>query len=71
MTTNTLNTQVETAIYNNPHLNGSPLTVQHEDGNVVLTGQVRTYFQKQMAQESLRRIDGIKRIDNNLEVHWN
>jgi osmotically-inducible protein OsmY len=36
--------------------------------DVVLTGRVQSYFQKQMAQESLRRIEGVGRIVNNLEV---
>lgn len=35
---------------------------------VVLTGRVDTYFQKQMAQETLRRIAGVNRIVNELEV---
>jgi osmotically-inducible protein OsmY len=38
------------------------------DGEVVLTGTVSTFFQKQMAQESLRRINGISRIVNELHV---
>lgn len=36
--------------------------------SVVLTGSVQTFFQKQMAQETLRGIAGIERIVNELEV---
>ena len=33
-------------------------------------GKVATYFQKQMAQESLRSIEGVQHIENQLEVCW-
>ena len=39
-----------------------------EEGHVVLRGQVRSFYQTQMAQESVRHIDGITSIDNCLEV---
>jgi osmotically-inducible protein OsmY len=31
---------------------------------------VRSYFQKQMAQEVVRRVEGVEQIDNDLEVLW-
>jgi hypothetical protein len=31
---------------------------------------VDSYFQKQMAQEALRHVDGIDQISNELEVCW-
>ena len=37
---------------------------------MVLKGTVNSYFQKQMAQEAIRRIDGVELIDNQLEVNW-
>ena len=41
------------------------------DGSrVVLQGSVSTYFQKQMAQEVVRRVEGVQEIDNCLEVLW-
>ena len=39
-------------------------------GRVTLRGVVNTYFQKQMAQESLRHVDGVHEIANELEVCW-
>jgi hypothetical protein len=36
----------------------------------VLKGCVRSFFQKQMAQEAIRRIDGVESIENLLEVNW-
>lgn len=46
------------------------LDVHHEisDRVVVLKGRVKTYYQKQMAQESLRKVEGIRRIVNDLHV---
>uniref|UniRef100_A0A7C4LJV6 BON domain-containing protein n=1 Tax=Schlesneria paludicola TaxID=360056 RepID=A0A7C4LJV6_9PLAN len=40
----------------------------HDDGVVVLTGRVRSYYHKQLAQEALRRLTGIGRIHNELCV---
>jgi osmotically-inducible protein OsmY len=37
---------------------------------VVLKGVVHSYFQKQMAQEAVRHVDGVQHIDNELEVTW-
>jgi hypothetical protein len=31
---------------------------------------VSSWYQKQMAQEMLMRMDGIERIENHLEVCW-
>jgi osmotically-inducible protein OsmY len=35
---------------------------------VILRGKVGSYFQKQMAQEALRGVDGVEAIENCLEV---
>ena len=56
------------ALQRHPHLIGRRVSYEIVEENVVLTGFVRTYFQKQMAQESLRNIPGISRIINELEV---
>ena len=47
------------------------LAIEASDGHVTLRGTVGSFYQKQMAQESLRAIDEIVTIDNELEVHWN
>ena len=51
-----------------PHLLGRPIQVEVVDREVLLTGTVRSYFQKQMAQESLRHIPGLGVIRNQLAV---
>jgi osmotically-inducible protein OsmY len=38
------------------------------EGKVVLSGRVRSFYLKQLAQEILRKVDGIEAIDNRLEV---
>ncbi len=62
--------RAQSAIASSPYLAGRRLRLQANDGRVVLQGVVGTYFQKQMAQEALRRVDGVQEIENNLEVAW-
>ncbi len=49
---------------------GKKLKFQLEGNRIVLHGRVYSYFQKQMAQEAVRRVLGEPRIDNQLEVLW-
>ena len=58
------------ALSQNPHLLGRKLGFETDAGVVVLTGTVNSYYQKQMAQEAIRRVDGVAMIDNRLEVNW-
>ncbi len=60
--------RVDTALRENPHLQGRHVLLEDNDGTVTLRGTVESYYQKQMAQESLRAIDGIEKILNQLEV---
>ena len=66
----TLAEHVEGAIVDNPYFSSRHLRFETADGRVVLSGIVGTYFQKQMAQEIVRRIEGVREIDNCLEVCW-
>jgi osmotically-inducible protein OsmY len=63
-----LSDQVDQAIQNNPYLLGRTLRFETHGDRVVLKGIVGSYFQKQMAQEGLRHIDGVAQIENHLEV---
>ena len=58
------------ALSSNPHLFGRKLGLKQTQALVVLKGTVNSYFQKQMAQEAIRRVDGVELIDNQLEVNW-
>jgi osmotically-inducible protein OsmY len=55
----------------NPYLaKDNGVDVSTDDGRVTLHGKVYTFYQKQMAQEIIRRVDGVTEIRNQLEVHW-
>ena len=64
----TLPDRVGAAVHHNPYLRGRRLSVLSDSGRVVLEGVVNSYYQKQMAQEAIRRIDGVRWIENRLEV---
>ncbi len=63
-----LEDQVHDAIKNNPYISRRNLSCETKGGRVILRGRVQSYFQKQMAQETVRHIDGIVSIENCLEV---
>lgn len=65
-----LDDRVFTALEQNPYLTRRNLRFETEAGRVTLRGVVNSYFQKQMAQESLRYVDGVHEIANELEVCW-
>lgn len=66
-----LQDRVETALQQSPysfaHRN---LRFEAHEGRVTLRGVVCSYYQKQMAQEALRHVEGIEEITNELEVAW-
>ena len=63
-----LDAKVLTALEQNPYVRQRDLRFETEQGHVTLRGVVRSYFQKQMAQEAVRRVDGVEEIHNELEV---
>jgi osmotically-inducible protein OsmY len=64
----TLAQRVEGAIHTNPYFSGRMLRFETEGSRVVLRGNVASFFQKQMAQEAVRRVAGVEHIENALEV---
>ena len=58
------------ALARNPHLARRNVACEMRDGRVVLRGVVNSFFQKQMAQESIRLLAGESEIENLLEVTW-
>lgn len=42
--------------------------VEVEDDSVILTGRVRTFYEKQMATEFVRRVAGVVSIVNSIDV---
>jgi osmotically-inducible protein OsmY len=65
-----LDHQIRDALEQSPHLLGRKLRFEACEGRVTLKGVVRSYYQKQMAQESLREVAGVNLIENQLEVNW-
>jgi osmotically-inducible protein OsmY len=65
-----LDDRVLTALERNPHVPCRNLRFETSEGRVTLRGVVDSYFQKQMAQEALRHVDGVDQISNELEVCW-
>ncbi len=65
-----LDAKVLTALEQNPYIRERDLHFETQHGHVTLRGVVRTYFQKQMAQEAVRRVAGVQEIANELEVCW-
>jgi osmotically-inducible protein OsmY len=68
LTETPLERRVGIAIERSPYLAGRNLRVETAAGLVILKGIVGSYYQKQMAQEAARRIDGVQSIENRLEV---
>jgi osmotically-inducible protein OsmY len=62
--------RIRDALTTSPYVPSQDVQVEAEEGRVVLTGHVKTFFQKQMAQEAVRRIDGVQQIENLLQVNW-
>ena len=65
-----LDDRVLTALERNPHIARRNLRFETNQGRVTLRGVVGTYYQKQMAQEAVRYVEGVDEIANELEVSW-
>ena len=50
-----------------PECRGS-LRVEHVEGLLILSGQVSSYYSKQIAQESVRDIPDVLQVENRLKV---
>lgn len=65
-----LHQRVNSALAGSPYFAGRQLRVEADHGRVTLLGTVHSYYQKQMAQEIVRRLDGVAEVDNRLQVDW-
>ena len=65
-----LEEKVSTALRQSPYVQSRNLRFEASEGRVTLRGQVSSWYQKQMAQETLLRLDGVERVENQLEVCW-
>jgi osmotically-inducible protein OsmY len=65
-----LHSRVLQALATQTHLVGKNLRFETRAGRVTIHGKVRSYFLKQMAQETLKGIEGLHHIDNQMVVDW-
>jgi hypothetical protein len=59
---------VDSVVVTSPYFSQGRLVVATDADCVIVEGEVPSYFHKQMAQETLLRIRGVRRIDNRLRV---
>ena len=64
------NEHIGQALKSSPHVSRRMLRYETSNGHVTLRGTVTSYFEKQMAQEAIRKVDGVAGIENNLQVSW-
>jgi osmotically-inducible protein OsmY len=61
-------TAAEALLSASPHLPLRKIFCQCDDGVLVLQGRVTTFFHKQLAQETVANINGVKKVVNKIEV---
>lgn len=66
----TLVDRIDVALRRTTALMRHQFQLESNAGHVVVRGEVKSYFQKQMAQEVIRRVDGVERVENRLQVAW-
>ena len=58
----------ERCLRSNPYLALKNVTCEWLDGVLVLRGCLPTYYLKQIAQEAVASLEGVERIDNQIQV---
>jgi osmotically-inducible protein OsmY len=64
----TLTNRVQQTISRSQHQTFRELAVGEENGAIILTGQLPSYYLKQMAQTIACSVDGVCRLENRVEV---
>ena len=60
--------KVKTAIFNEPGLKVTRISVRTEDQVVELSGSVKSRLERVKAGELAKKVDGVKRVKNDLKV---
>jgi len=63
-----LHAEVHRALAHNPYFAARNLRVELRESDVVLSGVLGSYFHKQMAQESILSVRGVRRVHNEIRV---
>jgi osmotically-inducible protein OsmY len=60
--------RAESELRRNAYFALKNIACEYQNGVLILTGCLPTYYLKQVAQEAIARIDGVERVDNRIEV---
>ena len=60
--------RAERFLHSNPYLVLKHISCDYLDGVLILRGRLPTYYLKQLAQESVADLDGVDRIENQIQV---
>lgn len=55
-------------IAKHPHLHRRNVQCRVESNRMILEGEVNSFYEKQLAQEALRDLEGFEQVENQLEV---
>jgi osmotically-inducible protein OsmY len=53
-----------------PHISLRDLRCEFSHGLLILRGQVASYYEKQLAQEAVARLEGVTQVVNAIDVIW-
>lgn len=69
---NPVEREASRVLENNSYFRGRSnlIDIREQDGTLILSGRVPSYYLKQVLQTTLRDIDGVRRIDNRVDVDW-
>jgi osmotically-inducible protein OsmY len=56
------------ALARNPYFANRNIRIELQEDEIILKGAVNTYYLKQLAQESVRSLNSVERIRNEIEV---
>ena len=53
-----------------PYISFRDVQCEYRQGLLILRGQVESYYEKQLAQEAVARLEGVAQVVNEIEVAW-
>jgi len=59
---------IQAKLAQSPYFRNRRFDVEFQDGEVTLRGEVQSYYEKQVIQESVRNVTGVQQIQNLVEV---
>ena len=60
----------KTRLFHQPHLTMQRIWCEFEEGRLFLRGQVPSFYYKQLAQEAVAGMEGVRQVVNEIEVVW-